>query len=353
MGRSKNHVSLESDQGRLRLRWRYQGKRKAMALGLDDTKTNRQKAQRLILQIEADLESGKFDSSLQKYKPSVSEELNCSQLFNLWIDWKAHFISPRTVKWHKEAFDKLTIEFGDIPVKSISRIQAQKLIEKLIKKVSVSTAKRRNQTLSACWEWAKQKGLVEFNPWWGLINEKQDKSKNIDPFNVEEIELILEGFNIYYPDYLPIIKFLLASGCRIGEALGLKWDDISNNELQIKRQLTRNVEKLPKKGKTRKFKLSQSLNEIFENTPKRYQYIFHDGSITDNQILKRWEKVLKRQGIRYRCPRNCRHTFVSHCLELGMNEVQICGITGHSPEVLYRHYAGLIKPAVAPDLYHK
>ncbi|WP_041658739.1 Arm DNA-binding domain-containing protein [Acaryochloris marina] len=41
-------VKVENDDGRLRLRWNYEGKRYAMAVGLPDTAVNRTFAKRLF-----------------------------------------------------------------------------------------------------------------------------------------------------------------------------------------------------------------------------------------------------------------------------------------------------------------
>ncbi len=68
---SKGTVSIEEFQGRLRLRWRYQGKRFTLSIGLPDSKVNRQVAQQKATTIELDIASGNFDASLKKYKPQI------------------------------------------------------------------------------------------------------------------------------------------------------------------------------------------------------------------------------------------------------------------------------------------
>lgn len=62
-------VSIEEYQGRLRLRFRYEGKRCAISVGLPDSAVNRRVAQQKAAQIELDIASGNFDSTLTKYKP--------------------------------------------------------------------------------------------------------------------------------------------------------------------------------------------------------------------------------------------------------------------------------------------
>jgi integrase len=62
-------VTIESDRGRLRLRWLYQGKRVTMSLGVDDNPTGRAFAKQKSGQIETDLTAGHYDETLLRYKP--------------------------------------------------------------------------------------------------------------------------------------------------------------------------------------------------------------------------------------------------------------------------------------------
>ena len=65
----KGSINIESDKGWLRLRFSCQSKRYAFALGLPDSKVNRKVAEQKAKQIELDILSGNFDSTLKKYKP--------------------------------------------------------------------------------------------------------------------------------------------------------------------------------------------------------------------------------------------------------------------------------------------
>jgi len=71
--KGKGTVSIESFQERLRLRWRFAGKRYVLSIGLPDSKINRQVAHQKAMMIELDMASGNFDCSLKKYKPYVQD----------------------------------------------------------------------------------------------------------------------------------------------------------------------------------------------------------------------------------------------------------------------------------------
>ena len=60
-------VSVESFEGRLRLRWNYRSRRKSLAVGLPDNPTDRIYAERLASTIQLDILSGNFDENLNKF----------------------------------------------------------------------------------------------------------------------------------------------------------------------------------------------------------------------------------------------------------------------------------------------
>ena len=62
----KGTVSVENFKNRIRLRWRYQGKRYSLSLGPYD-KVNLKATKKVVLQIELDMAIGQFDDSLIKF----------------------------------------------------------------------------------------------------------------------------------------------------------------------------------------------------------------------------------------------------------------------------------------------
>jgi integrase len=70
--KSKGTVSTVNADGRIRLRWGYQGKR--YTLNLLYAKTNLIQARRIALQMESDITRGLFDSTLNSYKPNSLHE---------------------------------------------------------------------------------------------------------------------------------------------------------------------------------------------------------------------------------------------------------------------------------------
>jgi integrase len=71
--KNKGEVGVSLDRDRLRLNWRYAGKRYYLYLGLPDTRINRIVAEGKARMIEGDMATGNFDPTLVKYKPVAAE----------------------------------------------------------------------------------------------------------------------------------------------------------------------------------------------------------------------------------------------------------------------------------------
>ncbi len=62
----KGAVSITNYKDRIRLRWRYLGKRYSLSLA-SYNKINLKVANKVVLQIELDIANGQFDSTLVRY----------------------------------------------------------------------------------------------------------------------------------------------------------------------------------------------------------------------------------------------------------------------------------------------
>lgn len=341
-------MKIEGFQGRLRLRFTYQGVRKCLSLGLPDTATNRRKVEAVVLWIESDIERGCLDVSLNKYRVKGEQRQpktsTFKQISQEWLKANRGDADKRTIQWYQGAFKRI----DDLEIDEINYSD----VLTALKDLRSTTARRYLTIYKSCWEWSLEQRLIDRvdNPFKGISLGKKKKAERPEPFSAREIRLILDGFNEFYPEYNSFISFLLETGCRLGEALGLKWQDL-NKELTvitIKRQLTRGEVKLPKNNKIRRYKLSLTTTALLTTLSKDKLYVFHDGSWDDRGIYKRWRRVLLEKQIKYRKPYNTRHTFVSHCLEMGSNLYEIAQVTGHDPTVLLSNYAGMLSEPEAP-----
>lgn len=358
-------VRIVADKERLRLEWTYQGQRRTLYPGLVDTKTNRIKAREIALQIEADVENAAYDSSLSKYKKVAKPLLLLSpvELFDIWLQFKKN-------NWDADTFKIRNYLKSDL----INFFQSQKnnLTEEDVKafyhwlsqkKLATDTFNRKLDTFESAWEWLLESGQVPENPWRNLPRRKNGKKGDAKPFSKIEINRIVSAFEAHetYRHYSVFVRFLFGTGCRMGEAIGIRWQDIDfgTGKITVTEQVTSGRRKSAKSGSCREFYLSASLKILLQEfrpvISEERNLIFT--TLTGKQMdahnfrERAWTIILGLAGVAYRKPSNTRHSFCSHALESGMNPVTVAAITGHDPKVLFDHYAGLINKPQAPEIF--
>lgn len=292
----------------------------------------------------------------------MAKNQSWQQLYDDWMAYKSVFVCKRTIEsWYRPV--RRNAE-KYLPERQITRRDATEFITALKEEgLAPETIKRRIEALNACWNWGIEEGMVKENPWRGLAKLiKSPQRPDPKPFTQDEVEKIIAGFEQHEIHYTltPFIKFLFATGCRIGEAIGLQWKDVSDDcsSVVISSQYTRGTRKETKTGKIRTLYLPASMQQMIKEMKKsRYQNTLVFGRKGDRPIddanfrHRAWISVLDSVNVAYRKPYNTRHTFISHALERGMSPVAVSFITGHDLEVLCRHYAGLINKPLIPDIW--
>jgi integrase len=101
-------------------------------------------------------------------------------------------------------------------------------------------------------------------------------------------------------------------------------------------------------------KLQLFLQSIEPEYKNRDQLIFQSpkGKIVDfhNFSNRTWHPTIKALGIKDRKPYQMRHSYITFCLDAGMDAKDVAKLVGNSPEMIYRHYAGVKKNLIAPDI---
>ncbi|MBD2304481.1 DUF3596 domain-containing protein [Chroococcidiopsis sp. FACHB-1243] len=395
---SKGSVSVLISNGRLQLRFYYAGKRHYLSLGLPDNKVNRKAAEAKAKLIESDIAFDRFDPTLVKYKPQTalstvtpftlsskpveSSKLTLTELWDRYTEYKRPQVSQSTIAVD---YRKYRNHIASLPTKSLE--EAIAIRDYLVSHLSPNAAKRVLTNLSACCNWAKESRLIDTNPFAqmaaGIKLPKAEKREKYDihPFTKQERDTIIQAFeeDRYYSFYTPLVKFLFYTGCRPSEAIALQWKHIGEKFITFEQAITISPKGLAlKEGlKTqdqRKFPVNPQLQAILQSIRnENYQkndFIFlgkKGGMIDFGDFCRHaWKGYKNRHGkmiegivtrlVRegkideYRRPYQCRHTFITLCLESGIDCKDVAKWVGNSPEVIYRYYAGNRRDLQVPEL---
>jgi integrase len=373
-------VGIEALQGRLRLRFPrvlFNGNQKYLSLNLADTPENRVAAEIQARRIELDILAGYFDPTLAKYKadhtatPKKQKIYSLLELWEKYTQFKSGQVEESTIRR-----DFLIIEKRVKALPTADITEAIIIRDYLLSIYSAETAKRTLKQMNACCNWAALSRLIEGNPFKDLAKSIKTKRKDsiILTFNREEINIIIDAFisNKYCPKYSPLphsyyanyVRLLFLSGCRPEEAVALKWKHITPTHITFAEAVPSDV-RIRKDTKThqiRLFPINNQLRELLNNIGygEAERLLFFNRNArelnTHNFLNRVWKPILTKlvndKLIRYYLPQyHCRHTFITLSLEAGVGVKQVASWVGNSPEIIYRHYSGIIKQLEVPEIF--
>lgn len=238
------------------------------------------------------------------------------------------------------------------------------------RKLGPVTFNDRKAILKRFTKWCIKRKYIKTCPLADIPTRRKDYvNKNRDPFTDEEITKLLTALhsnNYYKRYYYNFVKFILLTGVRNSEAIGLKVRDIdfAQNCIHIQKALVKRDGKTHYKNpKTiagvRDIPMNQDVRDIMtpiSNRKQDYEYVFttcHGNPIDNRNFNKRILKpLLKKLKIPERDLYAARHTFGTIAIERNVDILSIAYLMGHSkPRVVLEFYAKLRnKPKELPTI---
>ena len=358
----KGTVSVTEFNGRIRLRWRNNGKRYSLSLGAF-SELNLLQARKVVLQIEQDLILGSFDQTLLKYNGKQANKPAKTKSFTDYFEY--------WVKNYKQMDCEIHTNYNSTRnmIRKWGRVDAGNLVKKLNAETNAAvTYNRRLTILRSFVDWLVEQQVWETNPLLS-VQRKRIKAKKLatrEPFTTEEIGKILQAFkinsacspysNTKHDFYYPFIYFLLKTGVRNAEAIGLriKHVDFEARQISIREVLARTLKSTGAKNRVRKSTKNEK-ERILPLTPDLLSVLLplvekrgpddlvflspQKKSMDDENFRKRvFYPVLDRLGIRRRVVYACRHTFGSRCIDSGITPVMTAFLMGNNPETALKRY---------------
>ena len=255
--------------------------------------------------------------------------------------------------------------FGDLRLVDITRGKVKDfLLGKINQGYAKSTVNHMKNTISGVLNKALDDEVISANPALNLgknfLKEKNGQ-KTIHPLLKEELKLLLDTVEVYFPEHYPLFLMLARTGMRIGEALALQWDDIdfASPFIDVKRGFVRRRISTPKNGKSRPVDMSLQLAQalkVHELESKKkgfalglgdlpeYVFTYENGGLIDkdNWRGRVFYKALKKAGLRRIRIHDLRHTYATLRISKGDNIQDVSNQLGHSSTKLtldvYSHW---------------
>ena len=238
--------------------------------------------------------------------------------------------------------------FQNMPLDSITadKIENYRLNRKLeITSLEKNSGKREAEisfrsvnieiaAISHFFNYCIKKGYIDKNPCAGI--KKLNELSRLKTLSDEDIEKLINGAtNKLTKD---LISFLIYTGCRKGEALNLKWDDVDlrNGVIAIKATKTRYDRHIP---------ISAPLETVLTGIEKNQgSYVFNRNGVKLTDFKRSFHTACKNAGLKDLHIHDLRHVFAS---ALTMSDVSLykTGILlGHRTPNMTQRYAHL-KPS--------
>lgn len=392
MGRSTSVdglVSICKDKNTIRLRWRYRSKRFSFNL-FKYTNANLVKAKKVAVIIQGDILTGAFDDSLRRYKlllvhmaqplslnenisasiplrPSKEENGNSDAVHGTTLTDFDRYIAAKSMNPESEdlssyytqtrAMMKKWVDFDleDIPV----------LLNK--EKFGPKTFNDRRNCLFKFFNWLVRKGKLADNPLVDVGTKKRQRhTEQRKPFTEEEIATILDALKTdrfrkkcsrySHAQYYPLVAFIIQTGVRNAEAIGLQVRDVlwHTREIKICRALARTSKDTNEAARKQKGTKNNNVRFIPMNTflasllkplcsgKKGTALVFTNegGRMIDDRAFQRrtFKPVLKELNIQDRDLYACRHTFATRAVQSGMKAHEVAYLMGDDLQTVIANY---------------
>ena len=280
--------------------------------------------------------------------------------FTEWFDtYKKPGLKESTATAYLRSYNRnIKPVFGSMKLKNIRGDQLQKFLNDKAAKYSKRETTKQKDLLHGCLLQAVRNGMLIRNPMDTFTPPKYRKTEKNRVLTAEQEARVLEA--AAGSEYYMVYRTASLTGMRIGEILGLLWEnvDFQAEEIRIRHTLSY-IPKRPRFLDTPKTKASvrtipmQKGSPVYELLKKRRAaqrvqqlqaggywkpdidglvFTASDGrSLCDSAVRKDLREIVRGlDGIGECTPHTFRHCFATRCIEAGMNPKTLQAILGHS-----------------------
>lgn len=310
---------------------------------------------------EAKIALSRLEAGVQKSGIPSSSNSTFQEATDLWLVNYKKTVTPSTYSRTEIIFNKHVLpKFGKINLSKITTAYCQKVINEWHDKGSSKQYPLFVNYMNKVFRYAINIGLASDNPVANVLvpaAKKDKKEKGLKLYSKEQLEAFLgevqnEKFSYFRIRDYTLFRLLAFSGCRIGEILALKWNDIdfTTNELSISKTIAKGkkyyVSETPKTKKSnRKIVLDEkTISQLKRWKLEQKKFLFKMGyskpshvftneknRFTINQaVADRYDIYRERANLPYIGLHGFRHTHASMLYNAGADHKEVQERLGHA-----------------------
>lgn len=282
----------------------------------------------------------------------------------IFMNEKAATFAPGTLENYRNVLRKASVVFGTMKMEDIDFLKVKQYIIDLQnngtndfngKPLAHKTIIKHYIVLHALFENAVENEILQFSPMQNMKRPKPRKdeiTKEAIVYTESEIQNIIECLNQEPLKWKALIMFAIDSGCRRGEIIGLKWEEIDFKTGKV--NICRNAQytsgkgtyiSTPKNGKSRVIYLNPPALKVLAEWKRKQAFLHFAQGLPNNgfcftqdngemmnpqaptSYLTRFGKKYNLPGIH---PHALRHTMATISIVNGADIVSISKKLGHS-----------------------
>lgn len=263
------------------------------------------------------------------------------ELAKMFIREKGMYVGTSRYRNIKSYFRSRVLPYiGHMRVSELNEQNLQNVLNILyMKGYSYHTLNDTKAILCEFMKFARKNGVTRLTPENLFINKNAPRgTKNIlQPSDIQILfsndKTILKNAIVSDP-FIHAYRMLVVTGLRRGELLGLKWSDVKESTIEIKRAVNEYQEVT--EGKTinaqRTIPLTPICKEILDQIPHESEWIFGGNEVRPQYLLERYKIYAQLHKLTAQTIHELRHTFISlFDSELPLNTLK--DVVGHSEEM--------------------
>lgn len=260
----------------------------------------------------------------------------CAEFADRWLrEWPREAVSTRRL--YSRAARSFADHFGEMPLTAVDRAAARAWAREVPRNLSKAVA--------AMYEDARDVGLVEINPFSGLRLPRGARL-TIAPPSLEELDCLLAACSVlggYDSEFQALIEFSAWTGLRSSEVQALRWSDLEEDRIQVRRARKDDGSYgLPKNGRERAVPFLDAAR-VLHRVPRRAgcELVFHTPRglpLSKGTLHYHWKAVRdgsgttasrRAGGVRPIRFHDLRHFCATALLEGGASHFDVSVMLGH------------------------